>query len=334
VAAGDVAAARLLFGVTDAGNFEGHNVLHVARTASEVATALGEPAGAVRDSIDRARVGLLEARRTRVRPGLDHKVVASWNGLAIRAFAEAGAVLNHPGYIDDARNCARFVLEHMTAPDGRILRSWSEGEARIPGFLEDHAAVAVGLFTLYQATGELEWYTAAERITRLIPRLFGDPAGGFFTTAGDGPGLVKRPKDQLDNPLPSGNSLAAEALLWLSMYTGDGDAAQASRETIRAGSLLLDRYPLGVGHLAAILASIHRGTREVAVVGDDLDPFIEGFWSAYRPHAVLATSHQEDDRIPLLFGRSPDGQTRAFVCEGFVCNAPVTDPDRMVAQLG
>src|SRR5690606_22394334 len=116
--------------------------------------------------------------------------------------------------------------------DGRLLRSWSEGEAAVPGFLEDHAAMAMGLFALYQATGELDWYREAEQLTRALPEWFADPAGGFFTTPEDGEQLLKRPKDQFDNPLPSGNSLAAEALLTLSLYTGESRLRELAESTI------------------------------------------------------------------------------------------------------
>jgi uncharacterized protein len=325
--------ARMIFGVTDGGNFEGTNVLTMARTATDVAQLTGMGVEAVQAIREQARSSLMAARSGRVRPGLDHKVVASWNGIAIRAFAEAGALLGRPDLIDHARAAARFVLDRMTGPDGRILRSWSEGVAKVAGFLEDHASMAVGLFTLYQVTGEVEWYRAAERITLLIPVLFSDADGGFFTTANDAETLVKRPKDQLDNPLPSGNSLAAEALMWHAMLSGDVSSEEAARNTVRAGALIIERYPSGAGHLAAVLASMHRGRREVAATGPRAGDFVDAFWSSYRPHTVLAWTEDVDETIPLLRGRTSTEQTRAFVCEGFVCNAPVSDPAGMIEQL-
>jgi uncharacterized protein len=334
LAADDLAVALLAFGVTEEGNFEGSNVLHIVRTATEVAELTGRTVASVRSSLDRSRNALFAARTERVRPGLDHKVVASWNGIAIRAFAEAGASMGRSDLLDDARACARFIIDRMITDDGRVLRSWSEGEARIVGFLEDHASVAVGLFTLYQATGEIQWFQAAARITRLIPELFSDPDGGFFTTAIDAEALVKRPKDQLDNPLPSGNSLAAEALMWLAMFTGEPGLADTARATVSAGAVLLERYPAGVGHLAAVLASMHHGLREVAVAGPDAGRFVDHFWSRYRPHAVLAVTVDGSEPIPLLTGRGTVERTSAFVCEGFTCNLAVTDPDEMAAQIG
>ncbi len=333
VVGSDARMARRFFGVTDRGNFEGSNILHIARTITDVAEEFGATVESVAAAVDRARAALFDARRHRVRPGLDHKVVASWNGLTIRALAEAGAALGRPDLIEDAARCARFVLGNMSGPDGRLLRSWSEGSVSSEGFLEDQAAMALGLFALYQVTGSSEWYRAGERLTRLIPRLYADPSGGFFTTAHDAEALVKRPKDQFDNPLPSGNSMAAEALLWLSLYTGDAELARLAEGTIEAGALLLERYPSGAGHLAAVLASKLGGTAEVAVVGPATHDFIRAFWSRYRPQAVLAASVDGSEPIPLLSERGGQDATVAFVCHDFVCERPVTSPEEMERLL-
>ncbi|HEX6285896.1 MAG TPA: thioredoxin domain-containing protein, partial [Acidimicrobiia bacterium] len=225
------------YGVTEKGNFEGSNILNVVRDA--------EPAG-----LDRARSALLEARSRRVRPGLDDKVVTSWNGLVIRALSEAGAALGEGHYLDLARQAASFVLGELVV-DGALKRSWREGRASVPGFLEDHAAMAVGLFTLYSATGEERWYEEAMSLVTALEQ-FARPEGGFFATSGQAENLIKRPTDITDNPLPSGNALAAEALLLAHLYTGDQawrDSAVAALESI---ALLADRYPSMVGHHLAV----------------------------------------------------------------------------------
>ena len=329
----DLEVALAHFGVTSTGNFEGSNILHVARTSTEIAASTGAEPDRVRGHIASARSALARARSNRVRPGLDYKIVASWNGLMIRTLAEAGAVLDTPDLVDDARSCARFVLAEMTTADHRVMRSWAEGEAKVEGFLEDYAATGLGLLSLYQVTGETEWFESAERILAHIPQRFADTAGGFFTVAADAEQLIKRPKDQFDNPLPSGNSMAAEALLWLSLLTGRGDLSNLVDATITAGSLILERYPSGAGHLAAVLASIQRGTREVAVVGPRHTEFSKQFWSRYRPHAVIAVSAHGGAGIPLLEGRDVEDGTFAYVCEGFACNQPVDDPGAMSDQL-
>jgi uncharacterized protein YyaL (SSP411 family) len=331
----DGPVAARVFGITPAGNFEGSNILHLAMGFTEAGEADGRSPEEVGEAIARARRRLLEARSRRVRPGLDHKVVASWNGLAIRAFAEAGRALDRPDFIDDARRAARFVLERMRRPHGRLHRSWSEGLATVDGFLEDHASLAVGLFTLYAVTGEVEWFDAAHSLTAMIPEWFTDPEGGFYSTSRDAEALIKRPKDQMDNPLPSGNSLAAEALLLSSLYTGDPAARELVDGVIRAGSILVERYPSAVGHLLAVMASIEKGTRELAVVGPAAGILAAPAWSRYRPEMAIASSSDgsESRSVPLLADRFRPDQTLAYLCEGFVCSNPVSTAEALAALL-
>ena len=232
----DFEPASLFFGVTEGGNFEGSNVLHQARTIDEVTAATGATAEDVEAALTRARDRLATARSTRVRPGLDDKVVTSWNGLALRALAEAGAVLEEPRYLDAARRTARFLLDRLHRADGRLLRSWSPHAPQddgVAGFLEDHAALAVGLLALYQATGETEWHAAARRTVDAMLDLFDD--GTLRRVGRDAEQLVADPQDLFDNPLPSGNSLAAEALLQLSLSTGEQHYREAAEAALRAG---------------------------------------------------------------------------------------------------
>ena len=218
------------FGVTPSGNFEGTNILH--RPTNQEWD----------DSIESIRRRLLAHRSTRIRPGLDDKVVASWNGLALRALAEAGAALSEERYLQAAIDCARFLNEELTSEE-TLLRSWRDGRATVHGFLEDHASVAMGMFALYAATGDYEWFETAERLTRGIPERFSDPAGGFFDTSEDTHQLIKRPKSQFDNPLPSGNGLAAEALLTLSSYTGEAELGNLASGTLQAAGMFMEQYP-------------------------------------------------------------------------------------------
>jgi uncharacterized protein YyaL (SSP411 family) len=322
-----------LFGVTTAGDFEGSNILHLAASPEEIAERHGTTIEAVREAHGRAVDALLERRSLRVRPGLDHKVVASWNGMALKAFAEAGAVLQRPDLLDRARECARFVRDNMVRADGRLLRSWSEGKATVPGFLEDYGAMATGLFALYAATGETDWYHEAARLTRAIPELFADPDGGFFTTGSDMPALITRPKDQMDNPHPGGNSLAAEALLLLSLYEGDAELrAAAEREVISSG-LLLEQHPSAVGRMLVVLQGLVEGPREIAIVGPDTGALEAEYWSRPRAGTVLAVDRDgPDGTVPLLAHRWT-GENLAYVCRDFVCAAPVSDPEAFATQL-
>jgi uncharacterized protein YyaL (SSP411 family) len=315
----DGAEAARYFGATPHGNFEGSNILY--RPTSEPWT----------ERIESIRSRLLAARSERVPPGLDDKVVASWNGLAIRALAEAGAALEEETYLEASRVTARFVLDQMMV-GGRLRRSWRDGRPGVPSFLEDEASVALGLFALYAATGDGEWYEAASDLASGIPDRFGDPNGGLFDTAADGETLLKRPKGQTDNPLPSGNAMAAEALLLLSSYTGDPNLRDLAVETLRSAGLLMDRYPSMVGHHLGVLHSL-LGSRELAVVGPDWPTLARVFWSGYRPNVALAASPDGAGPAPLLEGRLKEGKTLAYVCQDHVCALPTDDPEVLAGQL-
>ncbi|MFB3050493.1 MAG: thioredoxin domain-containing protein [Acidimicrobiia bacterium] len=311
--AGDVSE---YFGVTQEGNFEGANILNV----------VGDTPPPELGSVKQA---LLEARSQRIRPGLDDKVIASWNGLAIRAFAEAGAALGEPDLIQAATEAAYFVFEHLVV-DGRLMRSWRDGRTSVGGFLDDHASMAVGLFTLFAVTGDVGWYDRAMWLVSELDR-FANPNGGFFSTPDDGETLVKRPSDSTDNPLPSGNALASEALLTASLYTGDQETRARAESALGAVALLMSQYPSMVGyHLSVLHSSL--GTKELAIVGPDWQDLADVFWSRYRPHVALAPAPVATGRVPLLASRNADG-TSAYVCQGFVCELPTSDPGLLANQL-
>ena len=325
----DVEIASRVFGVTEQGNFEGSNVLHRARSHAEVAEAMGIDVGSVDTAIDRALERLAAFRADRVPPSLDDKVIASWNGLAIRALAEAGAVLGNDEHLDDARACARFVLERLVDGDGRLLRSWARDRATTSAFLEDYGAMAIGLFSLYQATGEFEWYEAARRLTLEALELFSDPEGGaLFTTGSDAEQLIARKKDQMDNPLPSGNSMIAEALAMLAAYEGDRALADAADAVISAGAVLIDRYPSAVGHLLSVTASRLDGMRELAIVGPGAHGLADAVWAGFHPDLAVAVSTTDAAPIPLLEDRWSDGATLAYLCD-----RPVTGTEELSELL-
>ncbi|HEX9761649.1 MAG TPA: thioredoxin domain-containing protein, partial [Acidimicrobiia bacterium] len=304
------------YGATREGNFEDANILTIA----------GPPPV----DLDESRKRLLERRESRVRPGLDDKVVASWNGMAIRAFAEAGAALSDPALVELARRAASFVVENLIVGD-RLMRSWREGRVSVPGFAEDHAAMAVGLYALFAATAEEKWYQAADRLVGALGR-FARPEGGFFTTSDDVETLMKRPFDVTDNPHPSGNALAAEALLMSSLYSGKARRRSDADAALAAAGLLMERHPSMVAHHLSVLDSSRR-TKELAIVGPDWQRLASVYYSRFRPQIALAASAGESSAVPLLEGRTPEIGARAFVCRGFVCDLPTSDPGTLAALL-
>jgi hypothetical protein len=320
--ADDGPATAFALGITEAGNFEGFNIL----TRRPEAAILDRYGAEGLEAVRRASARLLEARTKRVRPGLDDKVVAAWNGLMLRALAEAGAALDEPSYLDAARDCARFLIAEML-DDGRMARSWRRGSRSGPGFLDDHAAVAIGLFALYAATGEVGWFREARRLVGELMGRFADGEGGFFSTSSDADVLIKRPRDQFDNPSPSGSALAAEALLITSLYTGEGELRHAAERAIEASGVLLTRYPSGAAHHLSVLTALELGTFELAVSGPDASELASVMWEEWRPAGVLGIDidGSQQESVPLLAGRFQPGRTLAYVCRDFACEAPVAD---------
>jgi uncharacterized protein len=310
------------FGATDRGNFEGAaNVL--------------EGRGPVPPALAEIRGKPLEARSHRVRPGLDDKRLTSWNALMISALAEAGAALERADYTEAAVACASFVLEQLRDASGRLLRTWKDGRGRISAYLEDHAFLLEALITLYETTFDSRWYAEAVALADTIIARFGDPErGGFFTTADDRRQLVVRRKDLDDSPIPSGSSAAAFGMLRLALLSGEGKYERHALGVLRLTYELAGRHPSAFGHLLQAADFYLAPVREVAIVGPaagaaELLRVVRG---AYRPHLVLAGG--EGDGVPLLQGREPvDGRAAAYVCEHFICKAPVTSPDELAAAL-
>jgi uncharacterized protein YyaL (SSP411 family) len=319
-------AVAAVLGVTPAGNFEGKTILHRSRPVAEVASERGRTAADLEAALDDALRGLGLVREQRVRPALDDKAVAAWNGLAIRAFADAGRWLDEPGLVETAARTARFVLHEMIDTDGRLRRSWRDGRTSGPAFCDDYGSVAVGLFSLFAATGDPEWYLHAERITRDMVDLFWDDAdGGFFAVGSDAEQLITRPKNLLDNPTPSDNAIAAEALQHLAAYSGDGDIRARFDRTLQVIGAVAERAPLGVGHGLAVLTTHVAPAREVAIVGDPdaRRPLLDAMHAHFRPHVFLAVGAGTDETaIPLLSGRGPSDGALAYVCQDLACEAP------------
>jgi uncharacterized protein len=320
----DAEAAIAWFGATVRGNFEGTNVL--------------ESRGPEPPPEQRARIraALLAARSERVRPGLDDKRLAAWNALMIAALADAGAVLGRADYLDAARAAAAFVLERMRDADGRILRSFNAGEARLPAYLEDHAFLLEALLVLYQATFEERWFVEARALADTIIARFGDAdRGGFFSTADDHEPLVARRKDLEDAPIPSGGSSAALGLLRLAALTGEHAYEEQALGHLRLVHELAGRHPTGFGHLLQAIDLYLAPRREVALAGDPdaVAALAAVVRETLRPHLVLAAG-SPPSAVPLLEGRTaPSAGAAAYVCERFACQMPVTSADELRALL-
>jgi uncharacterized protein YyaL (SSP411 family) len=317
-------------GITLEGNFEGANVLHRPGEEPDAETAA---------AVEATLEALGTLRQGRIRPGRDDKAVAAWNGLAIRALAEAGAVLDEPRYLEAAIAAARFVLYTMRRPDGRLLRVARDGRAAIPAFCEDYAAVGLGLVALYRATGNAGWFTEARDLADAMIELFPDPDGGFFAAGTDAEQLITRPKNLLDNATPSDNALGAELLQAMAAYTGEPGYRDHLAGVFRAAGRILERAPAAAGHLLGVLVVDLAPPRELAIVGppdhSGTAALLREAGAHFRPDLFVAVGDGiETGNIPLLEGRSPvDGLPAAYLCRDFTCEAPTTDPADLRARI-
>ena len=315
----DVDEAVAWFGATDRGNFEGRNI---------PVRGPGEP-----ERRDAWRKRLYEVRAKRAWPGLDDKRLTSWNALMTAALADAGAVLERDDYLDAARADADFILRELRDPEGRLLRTWKDGEGKLNAYLEDHAFLLEALLSLYEATFEPRWFSEARALAdTMIARFADDRNGGFFETSADHEQLVARRKDLEDHPIPAGNSSAAYGLLRLGALTGEHEYADRADSVLRLLHELAPKHPQAFGHLLQALDFRLAQVKEVALVGDELRPLERVVRDSFRPHLVLAGG--EPEGVPLLEGRDPvEGRPTAYVCQQFACRAPVTDPDQLEELL-
>ena len=328
------------FGVTQKGNFEGANILHVPQEPAAVATQLGLSEERLRAVVQEAKSKLLEVRQRRVAPDRDEKILTAWNGLMLRSFAEAALVLQRADYRKAATANASFLLDALRQ-DGRLLRTYKEGEAKLKGYLEDYAFLVDGLLALYEATFDDGWLREARSLADSMVDLFWDEEeGSFFDTGEDHEELILRPREVSDNAIPSGSSVATEALLRLAILCGEGEYARKGAAALQPVADLMSRYPMGFGHWLCVL-DFHLATpKEIAVVGPWSDPatqaLLETVYGRYLPNKVVAglESDGEGDTIPLLEGkRMVDGQPTAYVCEHYLCQAPVTEAEALAEQL-
>jgi uncharacterized protein YyaL (SSP411 family) len=340
---GDEADAFMTaYGVTSHGNFEGKNILEFIDDLEQ------------RPALAEARRKLFEAREKRIHPGLDDKVITSWNGLMLAAFAEAARAFSPtPGtgrgdqgvraetYRRVAERNAEFLLRELRLDNGRLLRSWKDGEAKLNGYLEDYAYLIEGLLELYQTTFEPRWFVAAQELAETMINHFRDLEGAFYDTSDDHEALITRPRDLQDNATPSGNAMAATALLKLAGLTNDVRTIDIAQQALAQVQPMMAQYPLGFGQWLQALSYTLAKPKEIAIIGDpgsaDTQALLCIARDGYRPFQVVALGAQDTQpaAIPLLQDRGlVKGRPAAYVCLDFTCQTPVADPDGLRALLG
>ena len=344
------------YGISPRGNWEGKNVLQRAMDDSSLAARFKLDPQTVPAKLADSHSRLLTARASRVRPGTDDKVLTAWNGLMLATFAEAARYLDvdavtvestnadlsprsRNSYLEVATRSANFLLSKLR-PNGQLRRSWRDGKTTNEVFLEDYAALILGLLELYQTDFNNNWFVTARDLADEMIERFRNPSGGFFDTPNDGESLLLRPKDLQDNATPSGNALACEALIKLALFSDNGEYRDIAEKSLRLVSETSMRYPTAFARWLSVAEIALNNGRQVAVPGDAQEDIfqrmIQVIRSEYRPDVVVAASpYPPEKNSPALLNDRPliDNKPTAYVCKGFVCDMPTNDPEVLKKQL-
>ena len=350
------------YGITAGGNWEGKTVLQRALDDASLAARFKLNPEAVPVKLAESHSNLFSVRALRIRPATDNKILTAWNGLMLAAFAEAARVLdddviasaireaipnlkgrerppsNDIYYLAATRN-AEFLLSALR-PKGKLRRAWRDGTTTDAVFLEDYAALILGLLELYQTDFDNKWFKSAVELADEMIEKFNDPNGGFFDTPHDGETLLIRPKDIFDNATPSGNALACEALLKLAAYTDNGKYRDLAEQALAIMGDSALRHPLGFARWLSAAENAQGNTKQVAVLGEageeNFEHMLNIIRAEYRPGVVVASSAYPTQKdVPALLNDRilVNGKATAYICEGFVCKQPATDPEILAKQM-
>jgi uncharacterized protein YyaL (SSP411 family) len=334
-----------IYNVTPEGNFEGQNILNLKVSLQQYAKLHQLDFETLRGELAADRARLLAVRDQRVRPGKDDKILVNWNGLMIDALARAAGVLDDERYLHAAQRATTFLLAEVRGEDGRLLHTYRSGSAKFNAYLDDYAYLANALVSLYEADFNERWIDEAVALAEYMLEHFHDPhAGAFFYTADDHEQLIARQKDFQDSSVPSGNGMAATALLRLATLTGRNDFYEAARDTLEQATGLMEKAPTAAGQLL-IAADLLIGPRVewVLCAGDDPGEFHEALASLraqFLPNKIVASrtstaaSHHSEALDPLFADRTPrEGRTTLYICENFTCQAPLVGGEAIRAAI-
>ncbi|MDX1583581.1 MAG: thioredoxin domain-containing protein, partial [Thermoanaerobaculia bacterium] len=317
-----------LYDVSDRGNWEGKNILHLPRDLDSVAAELDVDPLELEEVARRGRQALLERRETRVRPGRDEKILAGWNGWMLAGIAEAAVAFRSDRYVEVTRSNADFLIDTFFEK-GRLKRSFKDGRVRFDGVLEDYGGVAWGLLAAFEATAEERFLRVARELIATVRERFADDENGaFFDVSDDHEELITRPKEIMDNATPSGNATVIHSMLRLARYLDDREMEDEALDAARALWPVAMRYPSGFGFLLGTAEWFVTTPVELVVSGspdrDEHGRFLQAIGESYLPQRVLISDASVE--LPLSEGRR-DGGPALYVCELGSCRAPITDPD-------
>ncbi len=335
------------FNVTQRGNFEGRNILNIPHRLEDVAAASGGmDVDELRQAVQRAKTILFAAREARIKPGRDEKMLAAWNGMMLAAFAEAARVLDNERYRQIAERNAQFLLTELSMDDGRLYRTHKRmadgsGQSKLNGYLEDYACVIEGLIELYQTAFDPYWFEQAERLADHVLAHFADPDGGFFDTSDDHEALIARPRNMQDNATPAGSNLMAYNLIKLTAYVGKVVYEDAALGVLNQITAAMREYPSAFGTALSALNLLICRPIEVAIIGNQAESqtreLLNTVQKSYRPTVVmaLAEADQGEEAIPTLLAHRTrrNGLPTVYVCQNFVCDAPVNTVEALEKLL-
>jgi len=339
---GDTLAApfEAYYGVSDLGNFEGKNVLHISQDLKDFAEKKGMGSAEIQDQLERAKTLLFEARESREKPLRDEKILSGWNGMAIRSLAEAGGALDNPTYLKAGIKALEFVLSKMRKGD-RLLHSYKDGKTSGYAFLEDYAAIGNASIAVYEATLESRWLDEIKWVTDKIIELFWDQEKRvFFDGPADGETLIVRARDIMDNATPSGNSLAVELLLKTSQIFGDEHHREISKYVLDREAPLMAQFPSGFGRLLTVLDRSLLPKTTVAIFGDQKNlktkELLKVLLSFYDPNRIVArkdTNQILNHKVPFLQDGKVGPYPEVQICNEHSCKPLISDPDTLRKQL-
>ena len=328
------------YDITPQGNFEGENILHVQTPPDIFARKLQMDLGELETLLTDARQKLFEDREKRIKPGLDDKILTSWNGIMIRGMAMGYQLTGKPEYLEACEKSAEFVLTTLSQDNGLLLRTYRAGKSHLNAYLEDYSYFIAGLIALYEASFEPRWLTEAERLANIMIDQFGDDVGdGFFFTGKAHEVLIVQSKSAYDGATPSGASMAIHSLLRLAKHLDNPEFHDKAIETLKLYFHQMEAMPSGSGQLLCELAFLLSTPKEIAIVGKKGDPKTEAMLTAlhgiYQPNKIVASSESADDQtLPLLTGKTQvDNTATAYICENYACQAPTTDVETFAEML-
>ncbi len=328
------------YDITPQGNFEGENILQVQAPPDIFARKLRMDVNDLETLLADGKQKLFEAREKRIKPGLDDKILTSWNGIMIRGMAMGYQLTGKSEYLEACEKSAEFVLTVLSQDNGLLLRTHRDGKSHLNAYLEDYSYFIAGLIALYEASFEPRWLTEAERLAHIMIDQFGDDAGdGFFFTGKAHETLIVQSKSAYDGATPSGASMAIHSLLRLAKHLDNPEFHDKAVETLLLYFQQMERMPSGSGQLLCELAFLLSTPKEIAIVGKKGDAKTEAMLTAlhctYQPNKIVALSESADGQtLPLLAGKTQvDNTATAYVCENYVCQAPTTDIEAFVELL-